>query len=111
MIIGGRHKFDENLADDADTGVFHIGNRNIVEIVNDLAAHVLKLTVGNVLCRDQFFTARLPFAVQRIDGTGRGLVGAHPVDAAHEQIAERDGIDCTHQHFCIDLKSRIALQF
>ena len=91
MVVCCRGKFNQDLADNADTGLFLVCDRDTVKVFNYFTAHFAE---GEVV---------------RIDGAGLFFVGAHMINTAHENIAE----DCTEgrtgQKVCIQFKSGVCL--
>ena len=87
MIIGQGHILDQNLAHHADSGLaqsfvngkrvkgFHNAAAN--RLIRPFALAVYKRINGDFQ----------PFPVQSVGGTLLFLVGTHPVQAAHEQVA------------------------
>ena len=87
MVIGQGHVFDQNLAHHADSGLAQgFVNGKIVKGFHDAAANGLIRPLA--LAADQRIDGDFqPFLMKGVGGTLLLLVGTHPVQAAHEQVA------------------------
>ncbi len=112
VIVGRVGVFYQDLADDADPGLFEaLVNRNRVEIADDVAAHALHLVQGEALRADQEFGAGLcPLLVHGLHGALFQLVGPHAVDAFHQHITENNGEGQPGNKGERDLKAGVPLE-
>ena len=110
MVVCCRGKFNQDLADNADTGLFLVCDRDTVKFFHYFTAHFAEGEVVRKLFRGQEILALFyPLLMNRVDGAGLFFVGAHMINTAHENIAE----DCTEgrtgQKVCIQFKSGVCL--
>ena len=86
-------EFDQDLPDHADARFLDVNARELVEIADDRTAHFLELCVRERLFLsdkgDDFF---FPFFMERIGRPLHRLIRSGAVDAAHENIAEYQGV-------------------
>ena len=68
MIVGSRQEFYQDLADNTDSRLFLVGDRQCIKFPYHLSADAVKLAEGDVFCAYEADTAFLPFAVQGIGG-------------------------------------------
>lgn len=107
VIVGKGHVLDEDLSDDADTGLLEgLVDGECVKGFDDALADLLE-AVFALRIRQGVNADILPLAVQRIGRAGLELVGPHAVQAAHEQVAVDDGVDGVHDHSRRELEARI----
>ena len=55
-----------------------------------------------MLCGDVILRYLQPFLMNGFDAAGSRLIGAHPVDAAHKNVANGSAYGCANQKICVD---------
>ncbi len=99
MVVCRRCVLDQDLTDHADLGFLPVlVDRDAVEVLDDLPAHLMHLPDRNALCVLEKRGAALePFLVAGLDGALLDLIGPHPVDALHEHVAEDTAKSHAHE--------------
>ena len=110
MIVTCGREFYQNLSYNADSGLFDVKNRYVVKITDDFFAKLTKTYRIDMLGGHEFLNNLQPFLMNSINAAGGGFVGAHPIDATHEDISEYKGKHGTFHEIIADGKSGIAFQ-
>ncbi len=112
MVVGCVGVFHEDLAYDADAGLFEVlMNRKRIKIADDLTGELLHLAEREALGIHQEIRAFPgPFLIHRHDRALFRLIGAHAVDALHQNIAEDYGEGEAGDQRERDLKAGVPFQ-
>ena len=110
VVVGSRKEFYKDLANHAHARFFDIQDLNVVEIRDDVAAELFEFPAGRIALGYELLNDADPFAVYGVGRAGNRLVGAHPVHAFHEDVAEYRGVCDAHRQREGDLESRVGLQ-
>ncbi len=76
-------------------------NGNAVKIPHNLAAHLLEGQIVHGFFGYKILTLPDPFPVQCVDRSRLFFIGAHPIDAAHENIPEEGAVCGADQKACV----------
>ena len=110
MIVRGRRELDQNLADNADTRLLLIRDRQVVEVMDDALADLLVFPVADRLAIDETAAVPVPFLIHLVRGALHLLIWAHAVQALHQDVAEYNRVDELHEKLRCDLEARLRLK-
>ena len=110
MVVGSRKEFDQNLAYDTYFRFLYIRNGDVIKFPDDLTADLLELAVGRITAGNKFLADAHPFFMELICGALHLLIRPHPVNAAHEDVAEEGSVDAADQKLGCELEARVLLQ-
>ena len=109
VVIGQGHILDQDLADHAHPGLAEgLVNGQAVKSLDNTPANPA-IGIGGVLIHQRLNADFFPLPVQLLGRAGDLLIGPHPIQAAHEQVAIDQGVHRINGQPCRDLKARIFL--
>ena len=110
MVVCSRKEFYQNLAHHTDFWFYFIGDRQTVKFLDDLPAKFFVPAVSYAGTGEKIDTFLFQLPMQLVGGTGYQLIGAHPVETAHEDIPKLCGEQSALQQRKGDLKTGVSFQ-
>ena len=109
MVVARGGELHQDLPHDAHPGLLDVQDGDRIELPDDVPAHPAESQQVHMLRGDEILCFFYPFPVQGIYTARDCLIGAHPVYAAHEDVAELGGQSRADQQVGVQVEAGIAL--
>ena len=109
MVVGGGRELHQDFSHDTYPRLLLVRDGQLVEVVDDAPADLVVFAEADAAAQE-FLAVAVPFSVFFVCRSLYRFVGAHAVQAFHEDVSEHDRINQLDQQFGRDLEAGLWIK-